>query len=67
MLGFDVALSGDRKTMAVGAYAADPNGYVRLYGNNGTDWNIFSSLTALNLNQCGDLVIHLICPTTDRS
>ena len=48
-LGVDVALSGDAKIMAVGAQNADPEGVrnaglVRLYGKNGTDWNMFQQI-----------------------
>lgn len=47
--GHDVAISGDANTMAVsaryavvdGEYAA---GLVRLYGRNGTDWNMFQQI-----------------------
>ena len=48
-LGYDVALSGDANTMAVGAYDADfvgatNAGLVRLYSRDGMDWNVFQQI-----------------------
>jgi len=48
-LGRDVALSGDAQIMAVGAPHSNVNGkrwsgYVRLYGKDGTAWNMFQQI-----------------------
>jgi len=48
-LGRDVALSGDAQIMAVGAPWSNVNdrkwsGYVRLYGRDGTAWNMFQQI-----------------------
>jgi len=48
-LGRDVALSGDAQIMAVGAPYSNVNGkrwsgYVRLYGKDGTAWNMFQQI-----------------------
>ena len=47
--GHDVAISGDANTMAVNAPWADLGGVtnagiVRMYGRNGTDWNMFQQI-----------------------
>ena len=59
-LGFDVALSGDAQTMAVGVPYANPNnvndaGFVRLYIKNGTDWNMSQQINgpAISNNRFG--------------
>ena len=64
--GVDVALSGDANTMAVGADQADPDGagIVRLYGRDGTDWNMFQQINGPAGSSF--LVIHWIYLTTAR-
>ena len=59
-LGFDVALSGNAQTMAVGVPYANPNnvndaGFVRLYIKNGTDWNMSQQINgpAISNNRFG--------------
>ena len=54
-LGWDVALSGDAKIMAVGTPRADPNGvnsagHVRLYSKDGLDWKIFQQINGTQTN-----------------
>ena len=56
-LGHDIALSGDGKTMAVGARGAR---YVRLYGKDGMDWNMFQQVNgnayAVDLSHDGSIL-----------
>ena len=57
-LGRDVALSGDAQIMAVSAPWSNVNdkkwsGYVRLYGRDGTDWNMFQQLDDGDQNHFG--------------
>jgi len=54
-LGWDVALSGDAKIMAVGTPRADPNGvnsagHVRLYSKDGLDWKMFQQINGTQTN-----------------
>ena len=54
-LGYDVALSGDGKTMAVSSARADHEGKtkvgtVRLYSKDGTDWNVFQQINGTAAN-----------------
>jgi len=56
-LGHDIALSGDGKTMAVGARGAR---YVRSYGKDGMDWNMFQQVNgngyAVGLSHDGSIL-----------